>query len=310
MGKKKKRRINISPATMLRPRMDNLWADEALLHKESDAIEGDLDVLARDVSPELFVKTMLRAYQAASEAARAKLDEIVPHWLAQSGYADTLKQMATEYELGPDLRPQALAWLETSGMDTNSLEHQPNLFMKARYYDDGVRFGEPAQAFVSVFWYTDQRRKRAYGLTFLLDYNPPWDGSVKDVIVVPRRPPRRLLREFQETWEQGGMEPETISPERAKTVILEALECNREAEIRLPRDIIRARDRFDHQVLALPDGPDTPAFTMEDFDFLAHHGERPEDLRHVEQTVGRRVRIGDEEFTVVDLRDGENEDWL
>jgi len=311
MGKKKKRRINISPASMLRPRMDNLWADEALLHKESAAIEGDLDVLARDVSPELLVKTMLHAYQAASEAAQARLDEIVPHWLDQSDHKDTLKRMAAEHELMPGLRSQALAWLEASGVDTGGLARQPSLFMEAHYYDDGALFGEPSQAFVSVFWYTDRRRKRAYGLTFLLDYNPPWDGSIKDVIVAPRRPPRKLLREFKEIWEKGGMEPETTSPERAKTVILEALACNREAEIRLPRDLIRARDRFDRQVLALPDGPDTPDFTMENFNFLASHGEPPEDIMHIEQTVGRRVRLDDgEEVVLLDMRGWDDKDWL
>lgn len=311
MGKKKKRRINISPASVLRPRMDNLWADEALLHKENAAIEGDLDVLARDVSPELFVKTMLHAYQAASEAAQAKLDEVVPHWLDQSGHKDTLKRMASEHELRPGLGSQALAWLEASGVDTGSFDRQPSLFMEAHYYDDGDLFGEPSQAFVSVFWYTGRRRKRAYGLTFLLDYNPPWDGSVKDVIVVPRRPPRSLLKDFQEIWGRGGMEPETVDPERAKTVILEALGCNREAEIRLPRDLIRARDRFERQVLALPDGPDTPDFTMEDFDFLARHGESPEDIMHIEQTVGRRVRTEDgEEVVVMDMRDWDDRDWL
>lgn len=106
------------------------------------------------------------------------------------------------------------------------------------------------------------------------------------------------------------MELETIGPERAKTVILTALTCNREAEIRLPRDMIRARNLFERQVLSLPDGPDTPAFTMEDFDFLARHGQRPEEIRRFEQTVGRRVRLGDgEEILVIDMRDWDDEEY-
>jgi hypothetical protein len=67
--------------------MDKLWGDEALLHKEDAAIADDLDVLARDVSSDLLVKTMLRAYGAASEGAQERLDEVVPGWFAASGHA-------------------------------------------------------------------------------------------------------------------------------------------------------------------------------------------------------------------------------
>jgi hypothetical protein len=48
---------------------------------------------------------------------------------------------------------------------------------------------------------------------------------------------------------------------------------------------------------------------MEDFDFLAHHGERPEEIMHFERTVGRRVRLDDGEEILVIGTDWENEDW-
>jgi hypothetical protein len=73
--------------------------------------------------------------------------------------------------------------------------------------------------------------------------------------------------------------------------------------------LIRARDAFERVVLLLPDVPDTPAFTMEDFDFLAHHGERPEGIMHFEQTVGRRVRLDDGEEILIIGTDWEDEDW-
>jgi len=290
--------------------MDNLWADEALLHKDDAAIKGDLDVLARDVSSELFVMTMFRAYRAASEAAQSRLDDVLPRWLAQSGHADTLRHMVIEQSLEPDVQALASAWLEEAGVDVTDLESRPSLFLKAYYYDDEALWGEKSQAYVTVLWYTDPRKRRAQGIGFLLDYNPPWDGSVKDILVTPREPPDKLIAYVHEVWSRGGMELETIGPERAKTVILTALTCNREAEIRLPRDMIRARNLFERQVLSLPDGPDTPAFTMEDFDFLARHGQRPEEIRRFEQTVGRRVRLGDgEEILVIDMRDWDDEEY-
>jgi len=290
--------------------MDRLWADESLLHKDDAAIMADLDVLARDVSSEMLVTAMLRAYQAASEAAQSRLDDVLPHWLAQNKHAKTLRDMAVEQSLGPDLRPLALLWLAAAGMDTIELEKQPSLFLEAYYYDDEGQWGDKSQAYVAVFWYTDRRKTRAQGFAFLLDYNPPWDGSVKDVLIPPRRAPRRLLKEFLDIWKSGHMEPASISPQRAKTVILTALNCNREAEIRLPRDMINDRSLFEQLVLSLPDEPDTPAFTMEDFDFLAQHGERPEKIVHTEQTLGHRIRLENgKEAVIVDLRDRKNQDW-
>lgn len=294
MSKRKRRRgIHISPATALRPRMDNLWADEALLHKGDAAIEDGLDVLARDVGSELLVKTMLRAYRAASEPARARLGNVLPDWLDRRGHVGTLEEMAMARSLGPDLRPLALAWLEAAGVDTESLQNPPTLFLEAYYYDDQALLGEKSQAYVVVFWHINLRKRRAQGMGFLLDYNPPWDGSVKDILLTPRRSPRMLRKEVLGMWEDGEMEPESVGAERAKSVILTALNCNQAAEIRLPADLIDAREVFERRVLSLPDGPDTPSFTMDDFDGLARHGKPPEEIMLFERTVGRRVRTED-----------------
>jgi len=300
MSKRKKRkRIDISPATILRPRLDKLWADEALLHKEDAAIKGDLDVLARDVEPDFFVKTMLRAYVAASEPARDRLDRVLPRWLSERDCAETLQEMARARSLGSDLRPLALTWLEAAGADTEPLESVPSLFLDAYYYDDEALVGEKSQAYVAAFWYTSTRRNRAQGICFLLDYNPPWNGSVKDILVAPRRRPKRLVRKFLDVWARGGMEPGPVSAEQAKTVILTALNCNRAADVRLPRDLIDARKIFERHVLSLPDGPDTPSFTIDDFDYMSGHGKPPEEIVHFEQTVGRRVRLEDGSELVV-----------
>jgi hypothetical protein len=190
-----------------------------------------------------------------------------------------------------------------------ALKDVPDRFLQAYYYDDAETFGEPSQAYVVVFWYTNPRRTRAQGVGFLLDYNPPWDGSVKDILVTPNRHPRRVIRDFLEIWERGGMGPETISPEQAKTVILTALNCNRAASLRLPRDLIAARKLFVRYVLSLPDAPDTPSFSEDDFDFLARKGKPPEEVSHFERTVGRRVRLEDgTEIMVMGDPDWDNED--
>lgn len=310
MSRRKRKRISLSPATTLRPRLDNLWANDALLHKDDAAIEGDLDTIARGVAPDLFAKTMLRAYLAASAPVRARLDSVLPHWLRKRDQASTLKELLIAQSLDSDLRSQALVWMASLGIDIESLENLPSLFLDAYYYDDEALLGEKSQAYVTVFWYTSPKRRRAQGMGFLLDYNPPWDGSVKDILMTPRRAPRRLIKDTLDTWRRGEMEPWSISAERAKTVILTALNCNLAADIRLPRDLIAVRETFDRYVMSLPDASDTPPFTAEDFDLLARQGERPEEIMHFEQTVGRRVRLGDgEHILVIGSPDWDDEKW-
>lgn len=308
--RKKKKRISLSPATKLRPRLDNLWADDALLHKDDAAIERDLDMIARDVAPDLLVKTILRAYLAASAPVRARLDSMLPHWLSKHEHVSRLKEMLAAQSLDSDLRSQALAWMVSLGIDIETFESLPNLFFEAYYYDDEATFGGKSQAYATVFWYQDPKKRRAQGMGFLLDYNPPWDGSVKDILVTPRRAPKRLLKDVLGTWKRGGMEPWPIGEERVKTVILTALNCNREAGIRLPRDLIAARELFFRYVLPLPDAPDTPSFAGDDFDLLARRGKRPEEIMHYEQTVGRRVRLEDgKELLVMGGPDWDDEEW-
>lgn len=307
--KKKRRGPSFSPASMLRPRMDKLWADDALLHKDEAAIEEDLDVLAKNVSPKLFVSTMLRSYRAASEATQSHLQDILPRWLSQSGHLDALKEITASRATGADLQSLAITWLEATGIDRADIKKQPNLFLKAYYQDDADEWREKGQAFVVVTWYTDSRKKRAQGLGFLIDYHPPWDGALKDTLITSRMSPDEIHSQFS-YWGLRSIALDIISLERAKTEILTALTCNLEAEIRLSRDTVKAKDMFEKQILSLPDGPDTPAFTMKDFDFLASHGERAEEIMDFEQNVGRRVRLQSGEEVVLIGAPWDDEDVL
>jgi hypothetical protein len=308
-GRRKRKAIRISPESTLRPRLDNLWAEGALLHKDDGAVEGDLDIVARDIAPDFLMETMLRAYTDASVPVRARLDDVLPGWLRKRDHLGVLKEMVVEHALAQDLRSPALAWMEAAGLDTRSLDRVPDPFWQAHYYDDEGVLGEKSQAYVVVLWYTSARRNRAQGMGFLLDYNPPWEGSVKDILLTPRRSPRRLAGDVLGVFTHGGMEPQPVSAERAKTVILTALNCNRAAKLRLPEDLIAAREEFIRYVLSLPDEPDTPAFVADDFDFLARTGKRPEEVVHFEQTVGRRVRMEDGKEILVMGGPDWDEEW-
>ena len=287
--RKKSSSSNLSPAVLLRPRLDALWGQEALSHKEDSAAQADLDAMARGVRPDTLLLAMLQAYLAAPVESQARLDAILPGWLRERGYQDALTKIAADVSLAGDLQERALAWLAATGVETSALVRPPqsDTFYRAYYY------GDDSQATLNILWYTDARKTHVRGFNFLIDYNPPWDGAVKDIMFYPQRTPQRAIQDFVEEWNQGGMRLKPITAVEAKQKILTALDCNRESSIRLPRDLIAARQHLIRQVLSLPDGPNTPSITTKVIDFLCRNGQRPEDIMRFEQTVGRRVRMKD-----------------
>ena len=67
------------------------------------------------------------------------------------------------------------------------------------------------------------------------------------------------------------------------------------------------RDVLVRHLFTLPDGPETPPFTIEDFDELAREGKSAESLMMYEQTVGRRVRMEDGKEIVVKQLDPDDD---
>jgi hypothetical protein len=299
---KKGHASNIPPATLLRSRLDGLWQNPALTGQEPERIQADLDVVTRGVKPDMVVTTLLQAWVTAPPESRARLDQIVPGWLRDRGHLGPLQAIAADVTLEGDRRERALAWLAAAGVETQTLARpQPSgSFYRAYFY------GDDSQAIVNVFWYTDGRKTHVRGFNFLIDYNPPWEGAVKDIILYPQRTPQVAQREFVERCGEHGMRLKPITDVEAKQKILAALDRNRTSEIRLPRDLIAARLHLIRQVLSLPDGPNTPSITTKDVDLLCRNGQRPEDIMRYERTVGRRVRMDDgKELLVM----GDPSDW-
>jgi hypothetical protein len=78
----------------------------------------------------------------------------------------------------------------------------------------------------------------------------------------------------------------TSSEENAINPLLQ----NREQNLRPHRDLLALRQQFADYILTLPDEPDTPPFTIKDFDALARLKQSAESIMQFEQRVGRRVR--------------------
>jgi hypothetical protein len=74
--------------------------------------------------------------------------------------------------------------------------------------------------------------------------------------------------------------------------------------------LISHREYFLRYILTLPNTPETPTFTHEDFNALIHADRTPESIMAFEQNVGRRVRMddGEEVFVMGDPFD-EGDEW-
>jgi hypothetical protein len=281
---------NIPPITTLRTRLDALLGSEAWAGRDVAALEADLDAALAGSKTDEALPILIRSTMQAPEHVRQRLDEVIPGWLAKHGYQGNLLTLLERGAVYPEGRPAANAWLERAGVESGVLrairQEKPS-FYRAYAYDDG------SQGTVHVYWYVDRRRQRVRGMTFLMDHNPPWEGAVKDIASFPTRTPENAIADFVTPSTGRGIHLQEIGATEAKDIILKAMQTNRKEGIRLPRDLIAAREPFLEHVLTLPDGPNTPPFTAQDFAELASAGESPESLSYAEQHFGRRVRMED-----------------
>lgn len=315
MSKREKRKKSarrgpdLSPAALLRSRLDGLLSNPGWIARDISEQQSDLEVLARGVDTRFFLTTLCKAALSAPPEVQAQLQQVVPPWLKARGYAQLLAESLERELSGDPARAMALNWLSAAGVEVRqpSSREPAELFYKAYAVDDG------SQAMVVIFTYRDRQRRRVHGMGFLIDYNPPWEGALKDVLVVPQGDPDSTERNMVDYWNSRGWMPlKPIDATEAKKRVLTALAANRREGIRLPRDLIAERDLFFRCVLPLPDEPDTPSFTPEDFATLSRTGKSPEEISRFEQKVGRLVRLPDGQKVLVMGApfDEDEEDWV
>ena len=303
MSKPKKFPIPSLPAaSLLRPRLDALFKDVALAEKSDAEVLAALDVPARGVKPDMLLPTLMRAWQAAPASTQVRLAALLPGWLHERGHIATLQELAARNRLDAALRATASAWLAANGVTLPSpAPITTDLFYQAYDLDNGM------QGSTLVLWYVNEKKNRLYGMSVLYDHNPPWDGAIKDSLVLPKDKPRDTLHRLADIWAPSGETMASIPASAAKTKILKALHCNRASNIRLPRDLIAQRDAFAQFILALPNAPDTPKLTDADWDYLSKNGQTPESLSLHEQKYGYRTRMEDGKELLI-FRDPDDDD--
>ena len=287
--KAKSSTAQVSPLTTLRPRLDALLSDTTVIDTAAPDFLQALDSICAGVKPADVLPILLRAYHSALETMRQRLDDLMPHWLHAHDAVDVLHTLVQRQHLNPQSQARALAWLTSAGINPAAL---PALQPQTPFYG-AYRYTDDSQGLLNIFWYSDGRQQKLQGLGFLIDYNPPWEGAIKDLLVCGPADRQRILQRYVHSWAERGMPLQPISEAEAKRDILHCLMVNRREGIRLPRDLQTNRRLFVERILTLPDMPDTPPFTVEDFDALSRTGKTAESIRHFEQHVGRRVRLDD-----------------
>jgi hypothetical protein len=303
---KKQAKPNIAPAALLRARLERQWRDPAAAQLTAAQLEAGLEAAAQGLRPDVVLGAILSVFPAAKAEVQAVLQTILPGWLARRNGLEALESLVAG-ELPAAPRALAMSLLAAAGRDVVRLNTRPGgSFHSAYDLDDG------SQAAMVVLWYSSVHGNRVRGIQFLIDYNPPWEGAIKDAFMLPSKSPEVLIQRQRDVWAARGLAMDPVSAAEAKLKLLQALAANRSAEVRLSKDLIALREPFIEQVLSLPDLPETPPFTPGDFDELSRTGTPAEDLAQFEQVVGRRIRLedGKEVFVDASIANMDDDEWL
>jgi len=303
---RKHKRPNIPAAALLRSRLEAVWLAEAAAQQTPAQLLAALATASQGMKPERVAETVLPAYASAQPDVQAKLEQVLPEWLARQAGLTALEALVGRGQLTAALQIIALRWLAASGRDVLALAPSAE-----RTFHSAYALEEEWQAAVIVLWYSNPQRNRARGLQFLIDHNPPWDGAIKDVMLFPNKPAEQLIEHYVDMWRERGHPMTAIDAAALKRRLVSALKQNEAAGIRLPADLVQLQEQFLAQVLSLPDGPDTPAFSADDFQRLSTTGQSAEEVARFEQTVARRIRLEDGQEVFIDPRLAELDfdDW-
>ena len=317
-SKKTQRRPNLSPLSMLRPRLDKLWGQAGTADQSSDQIAADLTKLTTNIQPQDFLPILVRAYGEAPSSLRVRLDEALPRWLQEQQYMDPLSQMITRAVLQGKDQQIASTWLQQGGIDVEQLlQKRPSLFYSAYLSDQDE---ESTQALIWIFCYTNRRRNRVHGVSICTDSDMPWEGAASQVFLYPTRAPEDIHGDYIQFWEKElGEEIDEIDAEEAKQYIFHALHQNLGLDIRPSQELFDGRKMFMEMMAQLPDSDDPTALTLteDDFDELAGLSRRAEVLmveekkmyEELEKNHSRSLPVLDEDDDWDEGDDWDDDDW-
>jgi len=283
--KGQKAKINLPPITFLRIRLDDWLAQPQLEEQDEITLKTGLANIVSPFKAAQYLPILLKAYQAAPPEIQQQLQNLLPAWLTEWDSITILLEWVEQGKVEGADRQVAMQWLAAEGLKVNALQViSPFSFADAYFHENG------SQGILIIACYDSPKKQKIYFMQFLIDYNPPWEGGIKDAFSR-----HGSMDKFNQKWvrEVNSVMPLTqITAEGAAKILMECLESNREENIRLPRDFIAMRDLFWQ---CFPTLPQIAQFTPADFDDLCHLKQIPEQLRQFEQHVGAWTRMPDGE---------------
>ncbi len=286
--KSKQRKPNLSPAIALRPRLDGLINNPGWLERDSEAIQADLLAITKGVSPAEIALVFVAVRNDSPDAIQEKLSGYFSEFLGTQGYLEALTKLVAQHQLPFWAEETVRNWLQRSGVEV-AIVPTASTFFRAYYGID--EFG--SQGTLVFLWYNNRQRDRAAGMGWLLDFNPPWFGCVKDCHPISQEDATLQAYTVTHFWRDKGLELQELDAIQAKSHAITALAQNKQLGIRLHKDFYPLRDKFAQHILSLPDPPELPAFSLADLDYVLKHGKSSEEINLFERRVGRRVIMED-----------------
>lgn len=289
MAKKLRPGAQVNPAVRLsnlRPRLAQIFADAQIDHA---TVQAELDQLTDGLKPASFLSLLVGAFVAAPDQQRERLAGPVGAWLGERGLLEALRSLEARQTLEGAERAMARSWLEAGDI----APAPESALTLADLFIDAYEVGDPAQASVTLFWYEDARRRRARFASFLIDFQPPWEGALKDLAYDTFRDSGQAHAKFFTVWEESPLQHYPVDVVAATRRVWTALRQSQAQGIRLPADFIAVMPEVVPFLLALPTDPAAPALSPVEILDLARRGRIPEDIRRDERRFGFQKRMSD-----------------
>jgi len=252
-------------------------------------ILGELDQLTDGLKPSSFLPILLGAFASLSEAQRTALNGPISEWLQQHGHVELLRSLEDRHIFKEPTRSVVRALLAMCGIDLAPVvvANPADLFLAA------FELGGTSQDSPTIFWYEDERHRRVCRASFLVDFEPPWEGALKDIAFTYHRNLNEAIENYRMVWQFSGFEPRPINAATAAQRVWKAFRQNQAQGIRLPADFIMVQSKVMPFVTALQVNDETVPLEAAEIDAMVNTGRSPESIRREEDLLGYQTRMPD-----------------
>lgn len=159
----------------------------------------------------------------------------------------------------------------------------------------------PWQQQVTMAW--ERPGNAVQAMVFLLDFGPPWSGSLKDMFVTHSLSKSQFKRQLVNESTAHGIEQRRIPFARARRLVLEAIQANKRNRMRLPSEYYQFRHLIERRI----ENPSPEALAQAE----ALDAQTEDEWGELEEPVVRGVEIMEDgtPLVIFDAADWDHMDW-